>query len=147
MNTKPRGIYEEEYTVVFDDFDFDGTQDLAICSGRKGGYGGPSYNVYLFDKKANHFVENRRLNRLTENVYLGLFFPDAKRRLLIAYSKSGCCYHETEEYQMVKGRPKLVKKIIEDATAGNGSIVRVTTKRLVNRKWVSTVRRERINKE
>lgn len=147
MNKKPRGIYAEEYSVVFDDFDFDGTQDLAICNGRNGGYGSPSYNVYLFDKRSNRFVENRRLTRLTEGVYLGLFFPDAKRHLLIAYSKSGCCYHETEKYQMVSSKPILVEKMIEDATIGNRDIVKVTTKTFVNGKWVTRVRKEHINKQ
>jgi hypothetical protein len=145
MNKKPRGIYAEEYGVVFDDFDFDGTQDLAICNGRNGGYGSPSYNIYLFDKRSNHFVENRRLNHLTEGVYLGLFFPDVERHLLIAYSKSGCCYHETEEYQLVNSKPILVEKIIEDATTGNRGSVKVTTKKLINGKWVTRVRKEKSN--
>lgn len=92
ITKKPRGVYEEEYSVVFDDFDFDGKQDLAICNGRNGGYGSPSYNVYLFDNRSKKFTANGKLTRLTEGVYLGLFFPDAKERLLIAFSKSGCCY-------------------------------------------------------
>jgi hypothetical protein len=147
INKTPRGIYAEEYSVVFDDFDFDDTQDLAICNGRNGGYGSPSYNIYLFHKKSKRFVENRRLTRLTEGVYLGLFFPDAKRHLLIAYSKSGCCYHETEKYQMANSKPILVEKIIDDATAGTGGIGRVTTKKLVNGKWATRVRKEKINEQ
>lgn len=43
INTKPRMLYEEEYSFVFDDFNFDSNEDLAICNGRNGGYGGPSY--------------------------------------------------------------------------------------------------------
>ena len=147
LNNKPRGIYAEEYGVVFDDFDFDGVQDLAICNGRNGGYGSPSYNIYLFDKKSRRFVENRRLNRLTEGVYLGLFFPDAKRHLLIAYSKSGCCYHETEMYQIINSKPILVEKIIDDATAGRGGIGKITTKKLINGKWVTRVRKEKLNEQ
>lgn len=143
VNKNQRGIYAEEYGVVFDDFDFDGKQDLAICNGRNGGYGGPSYNIYLFHQKSQQFVENRRLSRLTEGVYLGLFFPDAKRHLLIAYSKSGCCYHETEKYQMTNSKPILVEKIIEDATIEQRGLVRVTTKKLINGKWVTRVRKKK----
>jgi hypothetical protein len=146
VNKKPRGIYAEEYGVVFDDFDFDGRQDLAICNGRKAGYGGPSYNIYLFHKKSQQFVENRRLTGLTEGGYLGLFFPDAKRHLLVTYSKSGCCYHETERYQMTNSRPKLVEKIIEDATVEQRDLVKVTTKKLIKGKWVVRVRKEKANR-
>ena len=142
---KPRGIYAEEYSVVFDDFNFDGKQDLAICNGRGGGYGSPSYNVYLFNKRLHKFIANRRLSRLTEDVYLGLFFPDAKKKLLIAFWKSGCCYHETEKYRVVNNRPVLIERIIEDATVGNGKFAKVTTRRLINGKWVTRVTREKIN--
>src|ERR1051325_10970450 len=34
---KPRGLYAEEYSFVFDDFNFDGREDLAVCNGRDGG--------------------------------------------------------------------------------------------------------------
>ena len=146
MNKKARGIYAEEYSVVFDDFDFDGKQDLAICNGRNGGYGAPSYNIYLFDKKSNRFVENRRLTRLNEGVYLGLFFLDARRKLLVAYSKSGCCYHETEKYRMVNNKPILVEKMIEDASRGD-STVSTTTRKLINGKWVTKVTKEKIKQQ
>ena len=148
---KPRGIYAEEYTFVFEDFDFDGEEDLAVCNGREGGYGGPSYNVYLFDKRSKRFVENRRLSELTEGPYLGLFFPDPKKRRLSAYSKSGCCYHETEVYQVVRGRPVLVEKVIEDATGAGDSddelLVTTTTKRRVGRRWVVRTKREKVKRE
>ncbi len=146
-NAKPRGLYAEEYTFVFQDFDFDGEEDLAVCNGRDAGYGGPSYNVYLFDRRSRRFVENRRLSELTEGPYLGLFFPDPKRKLLSAHSKSGCCYHETEFYRLVRGRPVLVEKVIEDATleggAGEGFVL-VTTRRRVGGRWVVKRRREKL---
>ena len=144
---KSRGLYEEEYSIVFDDFNFDGRQDLAICNGRNGGYGSPSYNVYLFDIRSARFIENKRLSRLTEAGYLGLIFPEAKNRLLVAYSKSGCGYHETEKYRLAKDHPVLVEKIIEDATMGNGTYARVTTRKLIDGKWVTRVRRQKINSE
>jgi hypothetical protein len=138
INEKPRGLYEEEYSFVFQDFDFDGRDDLAICNGRNGGYGGPSYNVYLFNNRLRQFVENRRLSKLTEDKYLGLFLIEPKKRRLLAFSKSGCCYHETEVYKVLNGRPILVEKEIEDAT---GETVVVTTRKLIKGKWVKSVRR------
>lgn len=144
---KRRVLYDDEYSVVFDDFNFDGLEDLAVCNGRNGGYGGPSYTVFLFDRRAGRFVESRPLSRLNEGVYLGLFFPDAKARTLAAFSKSGCCYHETEIYKVVGNRPVLVEKIIEDATAASGAsedFVVVTTRKRVGRRWVVTKKREKL---
>lgn len=149
-SAKPRGIYAEEYTFVFEDFDFDGEEDLAVCNGRDGGYGGPSYNVYLFDRRRKQFVENRRLSELTEAPYLGLFFPDPKKKRFSVYSKSGCCYHETEVYGFVRGRPVLVEKMIEEATGTDSEdemLVTTTTKKRVGRRWVVKTKREKVKRE
>jgi hypothetical protein len=146
-SAKPRGVYAEEYTFVFQDFDFDGEEDLAILNGRNAGYGGPSYSVYLFDRRSKRFAESRPLSRLTEGVHLGLFFPDPAKRRLAAFSKSGCCYHETDLYSVVRGRPVLVEKIIEDATTGGGAgegFALVTTKRLVRGRWVVVKKKEKL---
>jgi hypothetical protein len=139
LTSKPRQLYGEEYGFVFDDFDFDGHQDLAICNGRNGGYGGPSYNVYLFNPRTEKFASNRKLSELTEGAYLGLFLLQPKRKQLVVFSKSGCCYHETETYRVVKQRPVLIEKEIEDAM---GEQVVITTRRLVNGKWRKQVRTE-----
>lgn len=149
-SAKPRGIYAEEYTFVFEDFDFDGEEDLAVCNGRNGGYGGPSYNVYLFDRTRKRFVENRRLSQLTEGAYLGLFFRDPKRKRLSVHSKSGCCYHETEVYSLVRGRPVMVEKETEEVTATDREdelLVTTTTKKRVGRRWLVKTKREKVKRE
>jgi len=138
-----RVLYDDEYSVVFDDFNFDGREDLAVCNGRNGGYGGPSYTVLLFDRRAGRFVENRRLSDLAGEGYLGLFFPDAKKKTLTALSKSGCCYHEKEVYRVLGDRPVLVEKVIEDAHVSEGYVL-VTTRKRVGRRWVVTKKREKI---
>lgn len=150
INEEPRQLYAEEYAIVFDDFNFDGRDDLAVCNGRNSGYGGPSYTVYLFDRRSKKFFENKRLSALADAPYLGFFFIDQKKKELVAYSKSGCCYHETEKYRMVNNRPVLVEKIIEDATHGNGAgegFVLVTTRKKVGGRWVVRRRREKLEEE
>jgi hypothetical protein len=139
-----RKLYDDEYSFVFGDFNFDGMKDLAICNGRSGGYGSPSYTVYLFNGRVNKFVENKRLSKLTEDVYLGLFFVEAKKRLLVAFWKSGCCYHQTEKYRVVANRPVLVEKITE-AVDDTGDFMVVTTRKLVDGKWVKRVRKEKVS--
>jgi hypothetical protein len=147
---KPRGLYAEEYSFVFDDFNFDGREDLAVCNGRDSGYGGPSYTVFLFDARAGRFKESRALSRLAEGEYLGLFFTDPKRRTLTAYSKGGCCYHETKVFQIVRNRPVLVEQVIEDATSWGGApegYALITTKRKVRGRWVVATKKAKLETE
>lgn len=141
-----RVLYDDEYSVVFDDFNFDGREDLAVCNGRNGGYGGPSYTVFLFDRRAGRFAESGALSRLTEGGYLGLFFPDAKKKTLTALSKSGCCYHEKEVYRVVNNRPVLVEKTTEEAHVSDGYVL-LTTRKRVGRRWVVTTKREKIKED
>lgn len=141
---QPRRLYAEEYGFVFDDFNFDGAEDVAVCNGRDSGYNGPSYSVFLFDPRSRRFVENTRLSELAEGAYLGLFFTDRRRKQLVAQSKSGCCYHETAKFRVVNNRPVLVEKITEQASGREDGKVDVvtTTRRRVGRRWVETVRRK-----
>ncbi len=140
IDKNTRKIYDDEYSVIFGDFNFDAKEDLAVCNGWNGGYGAPSYNVYLYNGTSSKFVENVSLSKLTEG-YLGLFFVDSKKRQLIAHSKSGCCYHETEFYKVIRNKPVLVKTIIEDAIR---YVVTVRTRRLVNGKWVTRVSKKKM---
>ena len=149
-SAKPRGLYAEEYSFVFDDFNFDGREDLAACNGRDAGYGGPSYTVFLFDARADKFAESRALSRLAGGEYLGLFFTDPKRKTLTAYSKSGCCYHETSVFSVVRGVPVLVEKTVEDATTEGGApegFMVVTTRKKVGGRWVVTKKRRKLETE
>ena len=143
INKKLRKLYDDEYSFIFGDFNFDGKEDLAICNGRNGGYGAPSYNVFLYNSGSSKFVENKRLSRLTEETCLGLFFVDPQKRQLITFSKSGCCYHETRRYRVANNRPVLVEKTVE-AVDGAGDFMVTTTRSLINGGWIKRVRRERM---
>ena len=137
IDNRPRKLYDDEHSFIFGDFNFDGKEDLAICNGRSGGYGAPSYSVFLYSEQSKQFVENKRLSRLTEG-YLGLFFVDPRKRQIIAYWKSGCCYHETEIYNFVKNRPVIAERAIEKAISEN--LIKTTTMTLRNGRWFRQVR-------
>jgi len=149
IDKSERKLYDDEYSFVFGDFNFDAHEDLAVCNGRNGGYGAPSYSVYLYDGKSKKLVQSVRLSKLTEGAYLGLFFVESKKRQLVAYSKSGCCYHKTEVYKVVRNQPVLFETIIEEASGGDdtGSVVVVTTRKLVNGKWVKRVTKKKLKEE
>lgn len=148
INKNTRKLYDDEYSFIFGDFNFDANEDLAVCNGRNGGYGAPSYTVFLYNSMSKKFIENVNLSKLTEG-YLGLFFVDPKKRQLVAHSKSGCCYHETEVYKVIRNKPVMVEKIIEEATGNDarGYVVTVTTRKLVNGRWVKRVRKKKLKEE
>ena len=132
-------LYDEQSAVSFSDYNFDGIDDLALCDGTGGGYGMPSYRIYLFSSRRNRFILSDGLSDLTQG-RLGMFDNDAKRKRLRALSKSGCCLHTTEEVVVVNNRPKKILEIEEDATIADEKRVKITTKRLVGGRWRTTVK-------
>jgi hypothetical protein len=124
--------------VIFDDFNFDGAEDLALRNGNEGGYGGPSYDVLLFQRAPGKFVKSRELTRLASD-NLGMFEVDKKRRTIETFTKSGCCWHQTARYKIVRNRPVKVYVFTEDATGG-GDKVRLITEQLVGGRWKKTVK-------
>lgn len=134
---------ENNSGIVFDDFNFDGVEDLALRNGNFGSYQGPSYDVLLFSKAAGKFVKSKPLTELgSEN--LGLFTLDKKHKTIETFNKSGCCYHETERYKIINNRPQKVYVFVEDATAGDER-VKLTTKTLVGGKWKRAVKYAKIS--
>lgn len=129
-------LYDEQSPLIFNDFNFDGTEDMAVRNGNGSSYGGPSYDVYVFNATKNRFVISEELTSLAyEN--LGMFQTDAKRKRIITYSKSGCCWHLTTEYEVVpkKGLVKVYE--LEEDAMGGGETVKVTKRELKNNKWIA----------
>lgn len=125
-------------SFVFEDFNFDGREDLAICTGRDGGYDGPSYDIFIFDSKQGKFIKNDPLTELTINGYLGLFRVEKKAKRLKAQSKAGCCIHQTDYFKMRGNRPDLVMSIIEQYESDTK--LTITTRKKVGGRWVQTSR-------
>jgi uncharacterized protein len=124
--------YEYQGVINVSDFNFDGREDFAVQIGNEGSYGGPNYAVYL--NGGDHFVYNDGLSELTmEN--LGFFDIDPVKHELIAYSKDGCCMHQTSRYHVASDNPVIFERTIEDALRPNVDGVYVYTERLINGKW------------
>lgn len=126
-------LYDKQSVINIGDFNFDGMDDVAICDGRGGSYGMPSYRIYLSSKAAKRFVYDAAFSRL--GTHLGMFEVDKSRKVLRTFDKSGCCWHVTEEYSVVGNRPKKVFEVVEDATIADETKVLITTKKLVGGKW------------
>jgi len=127
-------LYNEQSPLIFEDFNFDGSEDLAIRNGNNSGYGGPSYDVYVYHQNKKKFVPSEELTQLAyEN--LGMFQTDRERKGIITFQKSGCCWHITTEYSVVP-KKGLVKVYELEEDAQGGEFVIVTTRELVNDKWI-----------
>lgn len=115
-------LYNEQSPLIFEDFNFDGHEDLAIRNGNNSNYSGPSYDVYVFNVTKKKFVLSDELTELATN-NLGMFQTDQKRKRLITFAKSGCCWHITTEYAVVPGKGlEKVYEIEEDAMSSNGEL-------------------------
>ena len=131
-------LYDKQSAVNVGDFNFDGMEDVAICDGNNGPYGMPSYKVYLSSKAAKKFVYSPAFTK--ELVGLGMFEVDKDKKRLTTFNKSGCCWHTTEKYSVIGGRPVKVWEETEDATIKDETKVKITTKTLVAGKWKTSVK-------
>lgn len=119
-------------SMVFDDFNFDGTRDLAIRNGNRASYGGPSFDVYVYNITRRKFVRSKSLTELA-STKLGMFRVDHKRQRLVTHEKSGCCWHLTTEYAVVPRKGLIKVRTVEESAGGD--YVDVTTSELVDGKW------------
>ena len=80
-------MYDAQSIVFFEDYNFDGIADFALRDGSNGGYGGPSYTIFLFDPRVKKFVENQAFTKLAQGAYLGMFEVDRRRKILRNFEK------------------------------------------------------------
>lgn len=127
-------VYGENNSgLVIDDANFDHHADIILRNGNNGAYGGPSYDVYLFDVEKQQFTLNAPLTELASS-NLGLFEIDGKRKTITTSTKSGCCWHQSSTYQIANNKPVLIAETTEDYSEEKKAMV-ATTRELVGGKW------------
>ncbi|MFJ5391782.1 DUF1311 domain-containing protein [Pectobacterium brasiliense] len=127
-------VYGENNSgLVIDDANFDHHADIILRNGNNGAYGGPSYDVYLFDVAKQQFTLNAPLTELASS-NLGLFEIDDKRKTITTSTKSGCCWHQSSTYQIANNKPVLIAETTEDYSEEKKAMV-ATTRELVGGKW------------
>ncbi|MBB4602111.1 hypothetical protein HNQ93_002320 [Hymenobacter luteus] len=129
-------LYGEQSPLIFGDFNFDGSEDLAIRNGNHSSYDGPSYDVYVSASRSRRFIRSAELTALASD-NLGMFQVDKARKRLITFQKDGCCWHLTTEYEVVPGQGLSEVMTLEEDARG-GEKVLVTTRRKTNGRWTST---------
>jgi len=110
--------YGEQSVLIYEDFNFDGRKDLAIMDGQNSCYHGPSFQVYL--ATGTGFKLSAAFTELAQS-YCGMFQVDAATKSLSTMTKSGCCWHQFNEYQVAGDRPVLVRSV-EDEVAGSSPL-------------------------
>lgn len=131
ISLTPEMVYESP--VVFGDFNFDGTEDVALRNGNAGNYSSASYDVYVFNSTRNQFVPSKELTDIASN-YQGMFEVDYERKRLITYARSGASLHYTYEYQVIPNKGiDLVYEKIGDVSEDPPKI---TVREKINNKWV-----------
>lgn len=124
--------YGEQSVLIFEDFNFDGVEDIALRTGYFSCYGGPSYAVYLATKKG--FVKNESFTDLGSN-YCGMFDVDDEKKQLLTMTKSGCCWHQFSKY-VVENNKVVPIEIIEEAYTG--VFADYTVQKRINGKMVTS---------
>ncbi len=139
-------IPRDRFSVIyFEDYNFDGLEDLAVQDGYNGGYAGPSYQIYLFSNQSKKFIRSAGFTRLGQSPYFGMFGVDYKKKIIRTFYKSSCCMHYLEEYKVSNNRLKKVTEINEYYNFKGDGMTEIETKKLINgkwRTWVKKVKRE-----
>ena len=127
-------VYGENNSgLVIDDANFDHHADIILRNGNNGAYGGPSYDVYLFDVEKQQFTLNAPLTELASS-NLGLFEIDGKRKTITTSTNTGCCWHQSSTYQIANNKPVLIAETTEEYSEEKKAMV-ATTRELVGGKW------------
>lgn len=137
-NARP---YDDQGMLQIGDFDFDGALDLAVQDGRDSCYDGPSYHVFLFDRKRQRFTSNEAFTSLARE-WCGFFDVDPVKQELRTSMKSGCCWHSFVRWKVVKGVPQRVYRLTVQYTAGPGDdevTVVESEERFERGRWVERV--------
>ncbi len=130
----------DQSALIVDDFNFDGQDDLAIRNGNNSGYGGPSYDVYVYNRTRKAFVSSDELTELASSK-LGMFQVDHQRKRLETLEKSGCCWHLTTQYEVVPKRGLQEVYTREEAVNADGEHVDVTVRQREGERWQTRTRR------
>lgn len=117
----PADARPEPHTIVISDVNGDGHEDLLLWSGLEGAYGGPSFDVYLFDRQARELRHSQAFSDLTVG-YTGLFGVNGTR--ITTDARSGCCTRIHETWSVRNDEPELVERITTGGEPGDATSVR-----------------------
>ena len=125
--------YGDQSLIIYEDFNFDGKKDFAIKNGNHSCYGGPSFLIYL--KKGPKFYLDNDFTRIAQE-YCGMFGVDNETKTIHAMTKSGCCWHLFDTYEVENGKLTLVNSVEETYGVGGTPFVEYVATEYKNGKEV-----------
>lgn len=123
-------------SVLINDFNFDGTQDLAVRNGEINGK--PIFDVYLFSDSLQQFVPDLQFSKLSYSGN-GMFSVDSARKRIITHEKKGCCYEVTLELQLLPDWG-LQKVYIFEVDTSNPEKVTTIKSEFIDYKWFTNTK-------
>jgi hypothetical protein len=102
--------YGEQSLIMYEDYNFDGKKDFAICDGQNSCYHGPSFRIYLATGQGFRF--NEAFTQLAQE-NCGMFSVDEQEKTLHTMTKDGCCWHQYSKYIVINNAPKEISRLTE----------------------------------
>lgn len=120
-------------SIIFDDFNFDGIDDVAVRNGSSNNKN-PFYEVYINDS-AKQFVLNDDFTSLIRSNSV-MFKRDSEHQRIITYREDGCCWNLSSEYQFFPNKG-LVKVLEFEEDMRDPKKVITVKREFIDYKWFS----------
>lgn len=130
LNFKNAKFDEEPHPLIFEDFNFDGFEDIAVINRSSGAF---AYDIYTFDSIQKQFLLNEGMTSLVKD-NSAIFIVDDSRKRLIVRLKSGCCLHITKEYNVILEREPLKVYEFEEDTRNPETVITKKSE-FIDYKW------------
>ena len=125
-------LFNDHIALGFEDYNFDGVDDIYVYNGQNGSYSTQTYEYYLFDKKAGNYQYSDELTSLTTRIGMKV---DRKNKRLLIYSRGSCCNHTVQAYRYTDNHYTEFKRM-EDFD--EDTRYKVVIEELVGNKWMKT---------
>jgi len=136
LNFKKTEFDNEPPSLIFEDFNFDGFEDIALINRSSEN---ATYDIYLFDSIQKQFSMNKGMTTLVKE-NSAMFTVDSERKRVVIHLKSGCCLHITKEYNVIPERePVKVYEFEEDTR--NPETVITKKSEFIDYKWFTKITR------
>ncbi|UFH31763.1 hypothetical protein LNP04_17635 [Chryseobacterium sp. C-71] len=136
LNLKKVEFDEEPQSLIFEDFNLDGLEDLALINRFSGNL---IYDTYIFDSNQKQFLMNEGMTTLVKD-NSAMFTVDSERKRLIVYLKSGCCLYITKEYNVILERDPLKIYEFEEDTRDRETVITKKSE-FIDYKWFTKTTR------
>lgn len=133
LDSKNIKFDEKQLPVIFEDFNFDGSQDIALINNYSRSNLQSIYDIYIFDSLQKQFLLNEGMTTLVKE-NSAMFNVDPERKRIIAHLKSGCCWNITKEYEVLPGRDPLKVYEFEEDTRDSETVITKKTD-FIDYKW------------